>query len=445
VTVANNKIVLYGHFGSGNIGNDTCLEAALHYVRKYQGQSKVICVCSGPGEIRQRFGIETLPISVDPEVQASRSRTFVVRNRLRLSDELRFWLEYPSWFRAGDSFIVVGTGAADDLGVARPWGSPYELYKWCKAAKKGGAQVVFLSVGVGPIVNRISRALMLKALLVADYRSYREKASFDYLHSVGFDTTRDRLYPDLAFSLVKDLPPVRQTADAHTNVVGVGLMNYRGWHFHRRRSEAIHERYVTQIKRFVAWLLQRGDTVRLVSGDAVDLGVVHEIKRHFAALGNSAGTGFLVAAPVVTVDDLLAEIAQTDIVVASRFHNVLCALLVGVPVISLGYHDKNVNLMSAMGLSAYCQHIERFTFERLVQQFESYAAEREHALQRIQKKREEYRRSLEEQYRIVLLAGQRSHDRLALHQSDEQKSSAISGPMLREARCAGCSFAPAHR
>ncbi|MEJ7929726.1 polysaccharide pyruvyl transferase family protein [Ramlibacter sp. AN1015] len=399
--MARNKIVLYGHFGAGNIGNDSTLEAVLQYLRRYPRPSEVICVCSGPDEIGKRFGIKTLPISGGAEVQTSQHRSLVVHKVIRLFDELRFWLEYPRWFEEGDKFIVVGTGAADDLGVIRPWNAPYELYKWCKAAKMGGAQVVFLSVGVGPIVNRMSRVLMLGALRMAHYRSYRETAAFDYLRRCGFDTTEDRLYPDLAFSLVKELPRGPQ-ADTQRVVVGLGLINYRGWHFHRRNSDVVYERYIAEIKRFVGWLLQRGTSVRLFSGDLLDLPVVHEIKRHFDAVRYSPDGGSLISEPVLTIDDLLAQIAQTDIVVASRFHNVLSALLVGVPVISLGYHDKNRNLMGAMGLEKYCQDIERFTFEHLVRQFESYGAEREQAIQRIHKRREEYRCLLDEQYRIVL-------------------------------------------
>ena len=401
--MASSKIVLYGHFGSGNIGNDSSLEAALYHVRKYQGQSDVICVCSGPREISERFGIETLPINVHPDVHATRSRVRLLRVLPRLSDEVHFWRRYNSWFRRDDRFIVVGTGAADDMGVRRPWASPYDLYKWCKAAKDGGGQVIFLSVGVGPIVNPISRVLMLRALQKADYRSYRDKASFRYLHSVGFDTTGDHLYPDLVFSLQRDPPPLRRTWKGQPRVVGLGLMTYRGWQYDRNNSETIYQRYITQIRAFMAWLLKKGITVRVLSGDAIDVETVQGIKRYFEAQGHSVGSGLLIVEPIVTIDDLFDQIAETDIVVATRFHNVLSALMVGVPVLSLGYHDKNTNLMSEMGLEKYCQHIERFTFEKLVEQFESYAAEQEQAVLRIGKKKEEYRRLLDEQYRSVLV------------------------------------------
>jgi polysaccharide pyruvyl transferase WcaK-like protein len=109
-----------------------------------------------------------------------------------------------------------------------------------------------------------------------------------------------------------------------------------------------------------------------------------------------------------TIQDLLKQLAQTDIVVASRFHNVLCSLMLERPVISLGYHEKNVNLMSEMGLEKFCQHIEDFTFDKLVEQFECYASELEVATQRIHQKNEQYRQLLDEQYRNILFNGNKA-------------------------------------
>lgn len=400
--MSRSKIILYGHFGSGNIGNDTTLEAALHHVRSYGKQSDLVCVCGGPREIRDRFGIETVPINVDPELQASRSRSRLMRVLPRVRDELGFWLKYRNWFEPGDRFIVVGTGAADDMGVRYPWTAPYDLYKWCRAAKHNGAEVIFLSVGVGPILNPVSRALMLRALRLADYRSYREQGSFDYLRSVGFDTTGDLLYPDLAFGLHLDHAPLPRRRSGPPKVVGLGLMTYRGWRHDPRNGEALYQRYVMQMQSFVAWLLRRGITVRVVIGDRADSETVDDIRRHFQVRDASAASELLVVEPVDTVDDLLAQIAQVDLMVASRFHNVLSALLMGVPVISLGYHVKHVNLMTGMGLGDYCQPIEQFTVEKLVEQFESYEARGAQLVDGILEKREQYRRLLDEQYRHVL-------------------------------------------
>jgi len=76
--------------------------------------------------------------------------------------------------------------------------------------------------------------------------------------------------------------------------------------------------------------------------------------------------------------------------------------MLGRPVISLGYHSKNDELMAEMGLQAYCQHIERFSVDQLVQQFQTLVAELDRASQQIQRRCGQYRESLDEQYRAIL-------------------------------------------
>jgi len=66
--------------------------------------------------------------------------------------------------------------------------------------------------------------------------------------------------------------------------------------------------------------------------------------------------------------DLQAAMAPASIVVATRFHIVMCALKLGKPVVSLGYGPKNTSLMAAMGLQDYCQHANDIDVDLLKQQ-----------------------------------------------------------------------------
>jgi polysaccharide pyruvyl transferase WcaK-like protein len=65
----------------------------------------------------------------------------------------------------------------------------------------------------------------------------------------------------------------------------------------------------------------------------------------------------------------MAQIAETDVVVATRYHNVVCALKLGRPTLSIGYATKNDELMAEMGLGEFCQHIERLDVDMLITQF----------------------------------------------------------------------------
>jgi len=73
---------------------------------------------------------------------------------------------------------------------------------------------------------------------------------------------------------------------------------------------------------------------------------------------------------VSSLHDLMEEISETDVVIATRFHNIVCALKMEKPVISLGYSAKNDVLLAEMGLDEYCQHVDTFDVEVLIAQFE---------------------------------------------------------------------------
>jgi polysaccharide pyruvyl transferase WcaK-like protein len=70
-------------------------------------------------------------------------------------------------------------------------------------------------------------------------------------------------------------------------------------------------------------------------------------------------------APAQTLHDVMHQMADLDAVVATRYHNVVCALRMRKPTISIGYAPKNDALLAEMGLSAFCQHIEDFDVGRL--------------------------------------------------------------------------------
>jgi polysaccharide pyruvyl transferase WcaK-like protein len=56
-------------------------------------------------------------------------------------------------------------------------------------------------------------------------------------------------------------------------------------------------------------------------------------------------------------------------VVAIRYHNVLCALRLAKPTISIGYSPKHDALMADMGLAEFCQHVNTLDVNELTELF----------------------------------------------------------------------------
>ena len=244
---------------------------------------------------------------------------------------------------------------------------------------------------------------MLNALRAANYRSYRDTASRNYLLGIGFNVTIDQIYPDLAFSLPEQLVGAPYSPSDLPRTIGLGVIGYYGWKHDEHAGAAVFQAYVDKLKRFLKWLLDQGYDVRLLVGDhPADERPSNELLEFVRAQGSISWQNHIFAESIYDINDLFREIHKTDLVIASRFHNVLCALLTGRPAMSIGYHQKNDVLLAEMGLEAYCQFIESFSVEQLILQFQALILELKQASERIQQQSQKNRELLDAQYRRVL-------------------------------------------
>lgn len=294
--------------------------------------------------------------------------------------------------------IFPGTGILDDFGE-RPAGMPYDILKWCLAARLAGTRIAFVSIGAGPIRNRLSRFLMISAARLGHYRSYRDLQSRQFMERAGCDSRADAIYPDLAFGL--PVPTPSRRTDPKVLRVGVGVMAYRGWYGFAEGGQSIFSRYIGKLALFVVHLLDSGHEVRLLTGDDEDSIAVDAV---LAAVRSFRPDSKLAHEQVKSLDDVMGQIALTDVVVATRFHNIVCALKLRRPTISLGYASKNDVLMEQMGLGEYCQNVETFDVDMLIAQFSRLAADLEKCEQAISERLVELRDQIERQ-ELRLLSG----------------------------------------
>ena len=222
------KIGLFGIFGCGNSGNDGSLEAMLTFLQGLRPDANLTCICPVPDKVREDYRV--LALSDRPSSTDFNGFVGLLNRRLHLVG----WIYTIRQVRKLDLLIIPGTGILDDYRTG-PWGIPYVLFRWCLSAKLSGTEVWFVSIGAGPIHHPLSRWLMKRAAAVAQYRSYRDTVSREFMMSVGFDARTDPVYPDIAFRLPapKCLAPRR--ADGEALAVALGIMSYGGWR-HGARS-----------------------------------------------------------------------------------------------------------------------------------------------------------------------------------------------------------------
>ncbi len=210
----------------------------------------------------------------------------------------------------------------------------------------------------------MTRWLVVLAARLADYRSYRDEQSREAARRMGIDVSGDHVYPDLAFALpVPDLPAPRDGA------VGVGVMAYHGSNDDRDRADEIHRAYVATMTGFVLWLLDAGRPVRLLSGDTSDTEVVDEILAAAHARHHDLDPSSLHAEPLTSLDDVLRQLALVTTVVATRYHNIVGALMLAKPIVAVGYSAKAEVAVAEFGLAEFCHPAWEPDLDRLIAQF----------------------------------------------------------------------------
>jgi polysaccharide pyruvyl transferase WcaK-like protein len=396
------KIAFFGHFDSTNFGNESTLQAILYHLHRFEPDAEVLCISSGPEATMATHGIEAIPISesfVKSWIPTNPLAKILRKLLIGLPSKPYRWFRGFMRLRRVDLLIIPGTGLLTDAFGRLNW-SPHKLLEWSFLAKLCRCKLLFVSVGAGPVYGALNRCFVRAVLSLADFRSYRDDSTKQYLKGMGFRVDKDRIYPDLAFSLP-------QAAIPHTNpkkdrpVVGLGVMMSAGRYSVASPTDETYFAYMANLVTFVERLLARGYDVRLLSGDFADKPTRQELRDLLRQRLSVRDDRCIIDEPINSVEGLLSQIAATEIVVATRFHNVLLALLCDKPVIAISFHHKCKSLMSSMGLSDYCLDINDVNADRLVEKFCDLEANANKIRSLIKDKQRRFRQELDEQYKLI--------------------------------------------
>jgi polysaccharide pyruvyl transferase WcaK-like protein len=360
------RVGLVGLLGQGNLGNDGSLEAVLAWLGTQQPHAILDFLCTGTDQMTARYGVSATPIRwYNTETQAAPSTIALASKGLKVPlgmiiDAFRI----ATWVRRHDVVMVPGMGVLETALPLRSRHTPYSMFLVSAFGRLFGTKVALVSVGASDIRQPLARRLVTAAARLAYYRSYRDAFSRDAMRRMGLDTSEDAVYPDLAFAL-----PIPHDVPAVTGMVGVGVMDYNGSNDDRDQADQLHVSYVEKMKAFVLWLVDNGRSVRLFTTDVHDEPIMREVIADVRARRPQLGPSQIVAEPVPSIGELMRQIASVDTVVASRFHNVLCALKLAKPTLSIGYSAKFGVLMEEVGLAEFCQSAHSVDVDRLIEQF----------------------------------------------------------------------------
>jgi polysaccharide pyruvyl transferase WcaK-like protein len=352
------KVGFFGTLGSGNLGNDGSLDAVVAFVRRQCPDASLGFMCMGPEWVTARYTSPATSLQWYEAHTGSPSLLFKIVGKLL--DPFRI----VAWVRRHDAVIVPGMGVLEATVPVRPWGMPYALFWLGVGGRLFRTKIALVSVGAQPMRQKTTRWLLTAAARLAHYRSYRDVGSREAMRQMGIDVSVDEVYLDLAFAL-----PVPEEDKRGGGVVGVGLMAYRGSNDDRACAEQIHRAYMHAMKRFVRWLVETDHIVRLITGDKEDEPVLSELLADLREHRPGLDPSRVLTEPALTLQDLMRQLATVDTVVATRYHNVICALMMCRPTLSVGYAAKHEQVMAQMGLGEFCESARTVDADRLIERF----------------------------------------------------------------------------
>jgi len=427
------KIGILSPSGTGNLGDEATVAVLIEEIRSRYPQAEIYGLTVNPDDTRERHGIPAYPARNETSTPATPAignsgtdtasihGTDLIKVRLKSIPFLYASLkavqgvsrllvntigEVPflakSFRRVGGTnlLIVAGSGQLCD-NFSGPWGFPYTLLKWSVIAKISRAKLVYLSCGAGPIDSRLSRIFIKLALRLSDYRSFRDAGSSRLVENIGVSGANP-VFPDLVFSskLNGNGSSVRKS-----RIVAINPFPYCDRRYWTVDEPEAYSSYVNRLASVASWLIKNNYTVLFFPTQIrADVLVIEDVKRILTEDPTLDLTQHLVVKTTSTLEDLVAQLATADVVVASRFHGVLISFLLNKPVLALSHHPKVDSLMRDMGQSDFLLDIGTFDSKTVASRIAALESRSHVIKEQITFNVATCRRKLESQYRNVFYA-----------------------------------------
>ncbi|MGH2557849.1 MAG: polysaccharide pyruvyl transferase family protein [Thermomicrobiales bacterium] len=310
------RIGISGSYGGMNLGDEAILREVIH-------------------ELRRRLPVEITVFSLNPDDTLRRhdvERAVPVRDlsRAEVADELR----------SLDLFILGGGGILFDPDVR-------QFLREAQIAKDLGVPVMTWAIGVGPLVSRESRRLVLDVLNRVDLITVRESSARLVLEDIGvmpeIHVTADPALLMEPEPVAADAIVAEGFAGAH-RVVGLSI---------REPGPAAPDldagHYHSLLANTSDYLVERLDaTVAFVPLERrIDLQHAHAVVSRMA---NPERAHVLKGA--YTSGQMLSLISRFDFAIGMRLHFLIFAALARVPFVPLPYASKVGGFVRALDIPA---------------------------------------------------------------------------------------------
>ena len=346
------RIGLLGQYSSRNLGDAAIVHGIIRNLRSRIPGAEFVGICSRPDDTTRTHGVAAFPISGHgPAFRADGSPWLEVDPPPGPGGGTR---RIDRVVRSLDLLVMAGGGQVDDY-----WGGageqPRFLATWTTLARLRRVPAAFFCVGLDRLATRTGRWLSLLSLRNAAFVSFRDEGTRDLLRQMGLRKP-SAVYADPAFGL----PGPVQTAFVPRRRVVVSPICKKSW---PGATHEQYEHYLRELAHFAEATIRSGLEVRFACSQiSMDPEAVSRVGVQIpAALRDSWSV-----ADVGTFEDFVHEASRADVVVTSRLHGTILALVAGTSVIAVSVARKVTAVMADVGLSDYCVEASDVDARRLV-------------------------------------------------------------------------------
>jgi len=259
--------------------------------------------------------------------------------------------------------------------------------------------LVFYTQSLGPFSNKHNRTALRKIFSSALLILLRDEKSHEHLMNLDVDMRKVYVFPDIAFGSPINEIPKKDTARKfyQKQSLNVGI-SVRYWPFFKQVDKTIGMKtYMEVMSRTVTHLKNKYNaSITFISTCqgvpeywADDSKVALKIWSH---LPDNIKKDVRVDHSFHTPFELLEILASFDMVIATRMHMAILALIAGTPVLPIAYEFKTKELFKRLDLAEWTQDIETLetgTFQKVVDSFlKQFPESSEAVFNRVAKERE---------------------------------------------------------
>ncbi|MCI8452427.1 MAG: hypothetical protein HFJ74_08080 [Eggerthellaceae bacterium] len=321
------KILLYGWFGEGNLGDELILDAAIKVTREAYPKASIRVMGTKPDKIKGRHGhsFDLVSTYLDhrPRIIARSFKYGFVRAVRNL-------------FTA-DLVIMASGGAISDWNK----NSTVTLFDLIGFFSKRRVPILLLDVGAGPITKESSFGKFRSVLSQVGFILCRDKNSEEELKKIGLGNTV--LSKDVVFELHREsIPDIKRFAD---KVQKIGMVIAPVC----LETPDVYELYRRRLAETAKLLSTRYEVSLIPFQREYDDGLVRELRDLCPEVG--------VLDDSDNSERILDHLEEQDLIIGLRYHSMLEALALGKYVIPIIYHPKCQSLCEDFGLMEYASYV----------------------------------------------------------------------------------------